>query len=62
MEASGEAAPGESAEAEGQTEGEAEVTQKEADLLAQLTPEQVKTIMKEVFDEMLTGLQVSYCL
>ena len=33
--------------------------QREADLLAQLTPEQVRQIMDEVFEEMLGGLKAS---
>lgn len=36
-----------------------EELQKEADLLSQLTPEEVRKIMEEVFDEMLSGLKVS---
>ncbi len=36
-----------------------DVTEHEAEILAQLTPEQVQSIMQSVFDEMLSGVQVS---
>ena len=44
---------------EGTTEGLDAVSEKEADLLNQLSPEEVKAIMTSVMEEMVQGLQVS---
>ena len=44
---------------EGTTEGLDVVSEKEVDLLNQLSPEEVKAIMTSVMEEMVQGLQVS---
>lgn len=54
----GAAEAGDVAEADQELSLSGEDTQKEADLLAQLSTEEIKSIMQEVCDEMLSGLQV----